>query len=666
MDGFKWALRAFGCALVAVVLVSCGGSGMGSEETAVAAKVGTAEDNGYYWNAAEPGSGMFFEAQGNTGVLTLYMYDATGKPVWYLASGPIQRGQGTANFRGELLLDGKQTPVGGKSIGEVGVAFANGDAQVTLPGRAAYKVTRFFTKGAGPTGNQPKTGIYWDADRVFVPPGGGYTVEVNNGVAMVGVFRQDVEHSWYLAIVPLGGDIARGSAQRSRGGQTLAGPWKASTAFAIGGEFGVQFREPCRGVVVHPREAGENAAAIERFDFGGIADGADCRIGTSNITPLSPLAGAQPWTQHQGNAGHAGYVPVVVDPQKFSRRWVRKEIGALKSVVADGRICRLGAKIPASRSADPDYFVECLSEDKGDVVLTIPLGSPTWSPSGPVLSGGKIVVTTQRDRTFDSWLRLFDARTGAAAGQFPVPTFGMNELPVVTDSTAYVRGSVLLPAGGGEGVLYAVDLASGKATSIGGLAQASGDAAFSGGKLLVPGYDGLYVVQDVASKQHTRINELRITEPSGYWQRDSEHIVADGAGTAYTWVGGYNRLSRYDLGKAAATWSISSPYRTDPVVVGDTVYAVTFDDLEARSTADGSLRWSFKLREGYFTQRSQYPSLLVVGKHAFVSTGSGTVAVDLQTRKEVWRDPVEGYLSVSDNGILYIAGSYRFVAVNLR
>ena len=76
-------------AVVAMTIAACGGGG--SDEGAVAegawlkATLADFKGHGVYWNPAESGTGFFFEAQGGLGVATFYMYEASGRPVWYLS-----------------------------------------------------------------------------------------------------------------------------------------------------------------------------------------------------------------------------------------------------------------------------------------------------------------------------------------------------------------------------------------------------------------------------------------------------------------------------------------------------------------------------------------------------------------------------------------------------
>ncbi|TWO71110.1 hypothetical protein FN976_12385 [Caenimonas sedimenti] len=46
-------------------------------------------NNGTWWNESESGRGFVLEVQGNTVMLGSFMYEASGQPVWYLATGSL-------------------------------------------------------------------------------------------------------------------------------------------------------------------------------------------------------------------------------------------------------------------------------------------------------------------------------------------------------------------------------------------------------------------------------------------------------------------------------------------------------------------------------------------------------------------------------------------------
>ena len=149
----KGAWRAL-LAVCWMALAACGGGEL-AEETAAKADVSTFKGHGSWWNPAESGSGFFFEAQGSTGVVTFYSYEANGKPVWYLASGPFTgSADGKFQFSGTLQrYTGGQpasstvpkTPTS-TPVGTVTITFSGETAQVQVPGRS-YGAEKFNKAG---------------------------------------------------------------------------------------------------------------------------------------------------------------------------------------------------------------------------------------------------------------------------------------------------------------------------------------------------------------------------------------------------------------------------------------------------------------------------------------------------------------------------------------
>ncbi len=66
-------------------------------------------ESGFYWNAAEPGTGYNLEIQDNFFALTAYVFASDGRPQWYTATGTLS---GNARYTG--VLDGF---TGGQCIG---------------------------------------------------------------------------------------------------------------------------------------------------------------------------------------------------------------------------------------------------------------------------------------------------------------------------------------------------------------------------------------------------------------------------------------------------------------------------------------------------------------------------------------------------------------------
>lgn len=269
-------LRALAACAV-TLLISCGGGGNPAGEPADAranekAAASGFGGNGTYWNPFEPGTGFVFEAQGDTGVVTFFVFDTKGKPVWYTASGPFSTAGSGFSFSGTLLrYSGGQpatssvpkTPTSA-AVGSVQISFNGDAARVELPGRV-FAAQRFnpSSQGTPATATQPQTGIYWNP----AESGRGYTIEVRSGIAMIGVFHYDEEGSptWNLVV----GDIASGTLAADfnaySGGQTLTGTFVATKGPASAGQFRAAFNHACQGTIQFP---GKAAIAVEHFVFG--------------------------------------------------------------------------------------------------------------------------------------------------------------------------------------------------------------------------------------------------------------------------------------------------------------------------------------------------------------------------------------------------------------
>lgn len=287
-------IRATFTLVLACLLAACGGGD--PSPAAQKANVSTFTGHGIYWNPAEPGTGFFFESQGDTGILTFFAYEADGRATWYSGPGFFGDGGGTkytitANL---LRYSGGQsmmstTPVTPTSTpaGTVTVVFDGDSAQVTFAQRS-YTAQRLnpAAQRVGATSTQPETGIYWNTAQ----GGRGYVIEVNANVATVGTFLYgtDGQPTWSLVSVPLtGGSAANATGDYIvyAGGQTLTGPYKAPTSNTNLGKFGLNFAAACTGQISFP---GMPPIAVQRFKFGSLAAGAECRSSTtsSDVPPI--------------------------------------------------------------------------------------------------------------------------------------------------------------------------------------------------------------------------------------------------------------------------------------------------------------------------------------------------------------------------------------------
>lgn len=293
---FSIRLARWAAACSLAFLAACGGGEAPPPgASALKADVSAFTGHGVYWNPAEPGSGFFFEAQGGVGIATFYMYETTGRPVWYAANGAFTPNGATGyRFEGELqryaggqpdssTLSRQPTPT---PMGRASIEFDGVAARVSLPGRS-YQAQKFFQTGQGPTAQQPETGIYW----IPAENGRGYTIEVRDNVASITVFHYTAagDPTWHLVSLPLNGSReTQGDFTLYQGGQSLNGPHQVPRA-SSGGRFTATLDDACGGRIASPMAGG---GLIRRFAFGSLPAGAECR------TPGAKAA--QAWLPDRG------------------------------------------------------------------------------------------------------------------------------------------------------------------------------------------------------------------------------------------------------------------------------------------------------------------------------------------------------------------------------
>ncbi|TWO66682.1 hypothetical protein FN976_26590 [Caenimonas sedimenti] len=303
MMDLRALLRRAAAVLLLGLAAGCGGGSPAVQALAQALKAQpvSAADRaltGTWWNPFEPGTGFFFEAQGGLAVATFYVFEAEGRAVWYSGVGNMTSTAAGQEFRGTL-----QRHVGGQAgtsrtpktpaasaFADVAILFsAAGAARVQLPGRS-YTAYRFALSAAQlpsqPEGQrsavQPETGIYWNP----AESGRGYTIEMLNGIANVGVFHYDSSGQPVWNLVSAGLPVnatALGDFAAYRGGQTLAGAYTAPDRLADSSRFELRVLTACTAQIAFP---GLPPVDVQRFSFNPAVDA--CGGSTGPPPPPDP------------------------------------------------------------------------------------------------------------------------------------------------------------------------------------------------------------------------------------------------------------------------------------------------------------------------------------------------------------------------------------------
>ena len=106
-------------------------------------------ETGWWWNPLEGGRGFYVELQGNNILFSGYMYNATGKSVWYASQGTMQssgvyQGSLIEYAGGQTLTSGYKMPSATIDRGSITIQFSDQqNAILTLPGGSQVPLTRY-------------------------------------------------------------------------------------------------------------------------------------------------------------------------------------------------------------------------------------------------------------------------------------------------------------------------------------------------------------------------------------------------------------------------------------------------------------------------------------------------------------------------------------------
>jgi hypothetical protein len=381
------------------------------------------------------------------------------------------------------------------------------------------------------------------------------------------------------------------------------------------------------------------------------------------LTALTPWAGVPDWNTFQGNAAHTGYVPVDLNPDKFSLRWKRTPTTSSNNYFND-----YGATLVAANGifyAAADNLLKARKEFDGSTVWTYDvsaLSHPSTNP--PAVADGVVYMAAGQQQS--TYMFAFDAATGTVRFKSPMSSQWENYLaPVAVGDAVYTNS-------GTYGGLQAIS-ATGERMFTGALSQTS---------MWSPSVDATSVIAYVGDsltvfdrKTGAITSKIVDTLHKNYVYKVEGAAVLGAPGTAYAAHyanaainGGRlgNSLMRFELAKGYIDWRIDGNYPATPAYASGILYAPNNSPyrVEARAETDGALRWTWTPQGAGETGWAAEP--IITKTHLFVSTSTTTYAIDLASKKAVWSYPAAGKLALSQSGILYIQNAGALVAINLK
>ena len=363
---------------------------------------------------------------------------------------------------------------------------------------------------------------------------------------------------------------------------------------------------------------------------------------------LADWSEAVEWTTYQGNAGHTGYNPVSMDPNVFQELWsTTVSTAALNPVTAgDG-------KVFVTTNA---YFgvqdAKALDARTGSALWSRNFGN-IHSVHPPAYANGTVYLQTGGHG--DSFLWGLDAANGSVRSQSPyLNQWSRYFAPVIVGATVYV-------AGGYYGGMYAFSATEGVQRWFATLNQYDQfTPAVKDG--LVYAYTGSYQPKLTVADAATGATQYEIADPGFVWDGWSMNTAPTLGGASNVLATNGGRLISFDLQSRGIGYALKSSFRGQPTVANGVVYVVNGAQVEARNESDGSLLWSWTPAAG-----QPVGPMIATKNLLLVSTAANTYAVDLAARQQVWSYPAGGHLTLSAQGILFIAqSSGRLSAVSVR
>lgn len=367
----------------------------------------------------------------------------------------------------------------------------------------------------------------------------------------------------------------------------------------------------------------------------------------TNLVPLPVLGQVGAWSGLYGNAAHTSFVAATFDPSKFTRRWRLPQWYG--QIAIDN-----GMLFAANRNPQTDTFgIAAFSEETGARVWHTNLDFGAGSYGTPVVSEGKVFVTS----SFNSQgISVYDQTSGALLAQAPTMTGAQADVaPTVDQQDLYSS----LINGGGMSKLGAPSYAQ--------VWSAAGPYMMS------PAVDGSFVAGFANGTMYVYsktdgVPVLAQQEIAGSTLR--QPVLLSGKNMAYV-VDDSLRVVAYDLATKSRAWTLGGvvngtvgPTYSHPAYANDVLY-FGGATVQARSALDGKLLWE---SESLLTpvERESFRDPIATNNLIFLRTSSSTIAVDIATRKVVWRFPVAGIMSISNRGVLYIQTLDSLTAINLQ
>jgi hypothetical protein len=382
------------------------------------------------------------------------------------------------------------------------------------------------------------------------------------------------------------------------------------------------------------------------------ADGQSATAMVPVLTPPTPSWGPTvEWSAFQGDTRHTGSIVATLDPRSFRELWTAASVRG-PVTLGDGNV--YGINKTSLVALDARAGTQRWAYDLG--------ARDSYDP--PAFGNGTVYVQTGGHSNSFVWA------VSSADGALRWRTAYGNQwsswyAPTVVGQAVYV-------AAGYYGGMDAYDATQGTRLWSAELNQYDlWTPAVADG--FVYAYTGDYSPKLSVFDAATGKVSYEIPDPNFTWRGWSMNLAPVLGSQNDVIAQQDNRLVSFDLAGRKIRWQVTgwvSPWggAWQATVAGGVIYAFNGSQVEARSEADGSLKWTWPLP----ASGAPVGTMIATSNLLFVSaTASGsntgvTYALDLASQRRVWTYPLSGQLAMGADGVLYIAGNNQLVAIAVR
>ena len=376
------------------------------------------------------------------------------------------------------------------------------------------------------------------------------------------------------------------------------------------------------------------------------------REGTASPRASAGIGGNDTWPMFQVDARHTGFLPIDLDPTRFTLRWQR-DIGgnfALNPVAGgDGKVF-----VSLDIRFDNVESVFALDVTDGHTIWAKNLGPVNSVNPMSYAYGMAYVQTGKATQGIPPWFRGLDADTGTVVFQSPFSAQWESYFaPTIHDGKAYING-------GTYGGMYAFD-------------------AFDGTQLwfasTLPQYDqwtpavddtrayaylgeyqpGLYMLDRATGGAAGFIPDLNF-DWSG-WSMNLAPVLTDRGDILAIHDG---RLLFFDPSTNSIRRELVGPYTGQPSYHAGRVYAVKSGRLVVLDEMTGAEIWAWTPP---LVGQIVGP-MIVTRSHVIASTATHVYAVSADTHLEVWAYPMTGHLAMADDTLYIASADGRLTAID--